>query len=57
VIAAVVLKGEATVEDLQTWVKDHLRSSRVPERIQFWDELPYTETGKLLRRLVKDRFL
>jgi acyl-CoA synthetase (AMP-forming)/AMP-acid ligase II len=57
VIAAVILKGEATVEDLQVWVKDHLRSSRVPERIQFWEELPYTETGKLLRRLVKDRFL
>lgn len=57
VIAAVVLQGEATVEELQVWVKDHLRSSRVPERIQFWDELPYTETGKLLRRLVKARFL
>ncbi len=57
VIAAVVLQGEATVEDLQIWVKDHLRSSRVPERIQFWDELPYNETGKLLRRLVKAKFL
>ena len=57
VIAAVVLTGEATVEDLQIWVKDHLRSSRVPEHIQFWDELPYTETGKLLRRVVKAKFL
>ena len=57
VIAAVVLKGEVTVEDLQGWVKEHLRSSRVPERIEFWDELPYTETGKLLRRLVKAKFL
>ena len=57
VIAAVVLKGEVTGEELQDWVKEHLRSSRVPERIEFWDELPYNETGKLLRRLVKARFL
>lgn len=53
--AAVVLKADkkATIEELQTWVKDHMRSSRVPQLIQFWDELPYNETGKLLRRVVK----
>ena len=34
-------------------VKDTLRSSRVPQVIEFWDELPYNETGKLLRRKVK----
>ena len=27
-----------------------MRSSRVPERLEFWDEPPYTETGKLSRR-------
>jgi len=41
------------VSDLQQWVKDRLRSSRVPERIEFVDELPYNETGKLLRRKVR----
>jgi len=55
VVAAVVLHGDASVEDLQDWVKEHLRSSRVPERIEFWDELPYNETGKLLRRVVKEQ--
>lgn len=55
VVGAVVLNGDATVEVLQDWVKEHLRSSRVPERIEFWDELPYNETGKLLRRVVKER--
>ncbi len=30
-----------------------MRSSRVPQLLQFWDELPYNETGKLLRRIVK----
>lgn len=55
VAAAVVLKAGATasVEELQTWVKEHMRSSRVPQLLKFWDELPYNETGKLLRRVVK----
>ena len=55
VVAAVVISDEVMAEELQEWVKDHMRSSRVPERIEFWDELPYNETGKLLRRVVKER--
>ena len=53
--AAVVLKPgrQADVAELQEWVKQHLRSSRVPQLIQFWPTLPYNETGKLLRRIVK----
>ena len=50
VVGVVVLKHSSTVESRQQWVKDRMRSSRVPERLEFWDELPYTETGKLLRR-------
>lgn len=55
VAAAVVLKAGkyATVEELQSWVKDNMRSSRVPQVIHFLDELPYNETGKLLSRVVK----
>jgi acyl-CoA synthetase (AMP-forming)/AMP-acid ligase II len=55
VAAAIVLKAGAgaTIEELQEWVKQHLRSSRVPQRIEFRDELPYNETGKLLRRQVR----
>ncbi len=44
-----------SVGELQQWVKDRLRSSRTPERIEFWDELPYNETGKLLRRKVREQ--
>jgi acyl-CoA synthetase (AMP-forming)/AMP-acid ligase II len=56
VAAVVVLKTGAvsSVGELQQWVKDRLRSSRTPERIEFWDELPYNETGKLLRRKVRE---
>ena len=55
VVAAVVIADEVMAEELQEWVKEHMRSSRVPQRIEFWDELPYNETGKLLRRVVKER--
>ena len=41
------------MSELQDWVKGRLRSSRVPSRIEFCDELPYNETGKLLRRVVR----
>jgi acyl-CoA synthetase (AMP-forming)/AMP-acid ligase II len=58
VVATVVLKaGQVASEgDLQQWVKSRLRSSRTPERILFTDELPYNETGKLLRRKVREDF-
>jgi len=57
VAAAVVLReGRSTSgTQLQQWVKERLRSSRTPERIEFFDELPYNETGKLLRRAVRER--
>jgi acyl-CoA synthetase (AMP-forming)/AMP-acid ligase II len=62
VAAVVVLETEGTegapvvcsAGELQQWVKDRLRSSRTPERIEFWEELPYSETGKLLRRKVRE---
>ena len=55
VAAAIVLENgsQVSVDELQQWVKHHLRSSRVPQRIEFRDELPYNETGKLLRRQVR----
>lgn len=55
VAAAVVAKPDQTIDTaaLQAFVLEHLRSSRVPQRIEVWDELPYNETGKLLRRVVK----
>lgn len=56
-VAAVVVLGASarvSASELQQWVKDRLRSSRTPERIEFWEELPYNETGKLLRRKVRE---
>jgi acyl-CoA synthetase (AMP-forming)/AMP-acid ligase II len=55
VVAVVVLAegATATEPELQGWVKGNLRSSKVPAHIDFVDELPYNETGKLLRRVLK----
>jgi acyl-CoA synthetase (AMP-forming)/AMP-acid ligase II len=58
VAAAVVLAdGTDSVDkdELRAWVRDRLRSSRTPEDVEFVAELPYTETGKLIRRLVRDQ--
>jgi acyl-coenzyme A synthetase/AMP-(fatty) acid ligase len=41
-------------DELRAHVRDHLRSARTPERIAFLVELPYNETGKLLRRVLRE---
>ena len=43
-------------EELSDLVARRLRSSRRPSTIVFRDELPYSETGKLLRRVLKEDF-
>ena len=52
VVAIVVLHAgaRATDTELSDWVVKRLRSSRRPARVEFRSELPYNETGKLLRR-------
>jgi acyl-CoA synthetase (AMP-forming)/AMP-acid ligase II len=55
VVAAVVLTEGATASeaDLQDWVRANLRSSRRPSHVAFLEVLPYNDTGKLLRRVLK----
>jgi acyl-CoA synthetase (AMP-forming)/AMP-acid ligase II len=52
--AAVVLRpGEQIdVEGLRAFARERLRSSKTPDLIAFRDDLPHTDTGKLLRREV-----
>lgn len=58
VAAAVVPKaGNAPdVAELQDWVRERLRSSRVPQSIVFQAELPYNDLGKVLRRVIREEF-
>ncbi len=59
VAAAIVLKPGAApaVAELQELVKGKLRSSRVPQKIVFKEALPYNETGKVLRRVIRQEFV
>lgn len=55
--AVVVLPGEhLTALELQSWVKSRLRSTKSPQHVAFVEELPYNETGKLLRRVLQSEF-
>lgn len=53
VAVVVVREGESvTAEQLRERVRDRLRSAKTPDEVVFRKELPHTDTGKLLRRIV-----
>jgi len=56
IVAFVVRRKSATVsaEEIQSWVRERLRSTKSPQDVLFRTELPYSETGKLLRRLLRN---
>ncbi|MCH5675615.1 class I adenylate-forming enzyme family protein [Streptomyces gilvus] len=55
VVAYVVPSSEVTEEQLQEHVRVRLRSTCTPEQVHFVDTLPYNETGKLLRRVLREK--
>ncbi|MET7896548.1 class I adenylate-forming enzyme family protein [Streptomyces mirabilis] len=57
VVAAVVLRQGSRIgaEELRDWVAARLRSSRVPARVRVMAELPRNDTGKVLRRVLKQQ--
>jgi acyl-CoA synthetase (AMP-forming)/AMP-acid ligase II len=54
IAAMVVLRPGATVDEtaIRAFARGSLRGSKTPDVVSFVDELPYTDTGKLLRRAV-----
>jgi fatty-acyl-CoA synthase len=55
-VAALVVAEPATsidVEALRSWAQERLGSLKTPELIVITDELPTTDTGKVLRRAVR----
>lgn len=52
IAAAVVLRESAAVsdEDLQAWCRERLADNKTPRTILFFDALPYSATGKVLKR-------
>jgi long-chain acyl-CoA synthetase len=58
VAAYVVRKDEGlTVEDLRKYCRENLTGYKVPRRIEFRDNLPKTNVGKVLRRALRDEVL
>jgi acyl-CoA synthetase (AMP-forming)/AMP-acid ligase II len=59
IAAVVVARAGASPDaaDVQAFARRSLRGSRTPEVVTFVDSLPFTETGKLLRRVVQAELL
>ncbi len=56
VVAAVVpvVGAEVDEDELRAFVRNALRSTRTPEHIEIREDLPFNETGKLLRRVLRE---
>jgi acyl-CoA synthetase (AMP-forming)/AMP-acid ligase II len=52
IAAVVVAEPGTTGAELAAFVRERLRGSRTPDEIIFRDELPYTDTGKVQRRVL-----
>ena len=48
--------GDELTEELLAFCRDHLSRQKVPRTIDFEDELPRLPTGKLYKRLLRDRY-
>ncbi len=54
-VAIVLHKGaKLTGEEVQEFIRENLRSAKVPDKVVFCDEIPYNETGKVLRREIRE---
>ncbi|MGW2472496.1 acyl-CoA synthetase [Streptomyces sp. NPDC001665] len=55
VTAVVVLKGEATEDELIAHARERLAHFKAPKRVVFTDALPRNASGKILKRDLRDR--
>jgi acyl-CoA synthetase (AMP-forming)/AMP-acid ligase II len=53
--AFVVLKAEASVEDLMDFVAEHVAPHKKIRKMEIIDKIPKTASGKILRRVLKER--
>ncbi|WP_207536911.1 AMP-binding protein [Sabulicella rubraurantiaca] len=56
-LALVVPRAHASPDALLAHCRAHLGRMKVPRAVEFVEELPRSEAGKLLRRILKERFL
>lgn len=56
-VTAVVVRREGAVADAETLrahAREHLAAYKVPKQVHFVDELPRNQSGKLLKRVLRD---
>ena len=49
-----VAKDNLTSEEIRLWCKERLTAYKVPKVVEFVDELPKSNVGKVLRRMLRD---
>jgi acyl-coenzyme A synthetase/AMP-(fatty) acid ligase len=54
--AADVVPSAVLEDELVAFCRDRLAHYKCPRTVDFRDELPRTDTGKLLKRLLRDEF-
>lgn len=45
-----------TAEEVRAVCRQQLAPYKAPKRVEFWDTLPKSERGKILRRVVRDQY-
>jgi acyl-CoA synthetase (AMP-forming)/AMP-acid ligase II len=58
IVAYVVAKpgAEITEDHIKNYVGEKLASYKKPKEVYFVDELPYTPSGKLLKRVLREQY-
>jgi len=57
VVALVIIKKDksCTKQEIKDFCREHLTGYKNPRHIEFWDELPKTNVGKILHREIRDK--
>ena len=56
-LAFVVGKPGVDVEDILAFLRERLSSYKIPRRVEFIDAVPKSASGKILRRVLRDRLV
>ena len=56
IVAVVIAEEDVDADELREWTKGHIGSYKYPRRIEFVQELPLGPSGKVLKRVLVERF-
>ncbi|MDQ2755484.1 MAG: long-chain fatty acid--CoA ligase [Actinomycetota bacterium] len=56
VVAVAVIEGEVDPGEVLAWTRERIAHYKAPSRIELVDELPRNATGKILKRVLRERY-